>query len=170
MILTKRNFLYSITVLFIVLVISAIIIPDLSQPRIPWNHRRAVKTIQYLNLAEHNYVLRHKNAGYACNLSDLVVPNPVSDVDLRVRLLVSGTDSSGTQPSGTLAYYHFEIQCTKNGSNKAIGYTITALPVIPGVVGVFAICSDQSGEIWYSENGLATECFALRIPVEQKYR
>ena len=133
----------------------------LSQPRIFLNQRGAVGSIRKVNRAEHNYAARHPETGFACNFSDLSEQGePPTDDILRVRRLASGP----------VDWYHFEIRCPEDGSQKATRYTITAVPVEPGITGKFALCSDQSGESWYSENGSASECLAMRKPVERKYR
>ena len=118
------------------------------------NHRRAVESVRDLNLAEHNYAARHPEAGFACELRELGEQGLVDQV------LVSGTK----------AFYHFEIQCAHEGRQKATRYTITAMPVVPGRTGKYALCSDQSGEIWYSENGVVADCLAMHTPVERRYR
>lgn len=91
---------------------------------------------------------------YACKLSDLGEQNLVDQV------LASGTKSG----------YHFELRCLQQGSQKVTGYAITALPVMPGRTGNYALCADQSGEIWYSENGKASDCLAMHKPIERKYK
>lgn len=152
-VLSKRTFL----VLCIAMLMAALLLVGifpLATPRIFLNHRRAVASIQDLNLAEHDYALQHSNAGYACSLSDL------GELGLVDRVLASGTKAA----------YRFEIHCLKNGSQKAVGYTVTAVPTIPGTTGVYALCADQSGEIWYSENGSTSDCLAKHKPIEQKYR
>jgi hypothetical protein len=40
-------------------------------------------------------------------------------------------------------------------------------PVNAGTTGKYAVCTDQSGQIWYSENGSAAECLETRKPIEQ---
>jgi hypothetical protein len=32
------------------------------------------------------------------------------------------------------------------------------------------LCADQSGEVWYSEHGLVSDCLSMRKQVEKKYR
>ena len=150
--LGKKIFLAVLTIFVSALFLLVILVP-LDQPRVPMNHRRAVKSIQTLNLAEHTYAARHPEAGFACNLSDL------SDADLIDRVLASGTRAA----------YYFELRCLEHGKGKAAtSYTVTALPIVAGTTGKYAFCADQGGDIWYSENGSASDCLAMRKPVEQK--
>jgi hypothetical protein len=160
MALSRRTFL----VLFITSLMAALFLVGIFPPKTPrtfLNHRRAVASIRSLNLAEHNYAEQHPNAGFACNLSDLGDQGSGSapTVGFMDRVLPSGTKSS----------YHFEIGCAQSESQKATTYTITAVPTKPGTTGVYALCTDQSGELWYSENG-TSDCLVKHKPIEQKYR
>jgi hypothetical protein len=156
----KRVFLWAGAVLLIALVYLAT--RPLSTPRTFLNQLHAVKSLRELNLAESTYAARHPEAGFACNLSDLIDPESeglprAGYVD---RFLGSGTSSS----------YHFEIQCLQVGSQKATAYTATATTLKPGITGHYALCTDQSGEILYSGNGSTTECLGMHKPVDRKYR
>jgi hypothetical protein len=157
----KRTFLIVLTAFFIAIALWLGIFPPMT-PRVFLNQRRAVESIRNLNLAEHEYVAHYPDTGFACNLSDLGGhgSEPLSRVTLVDRVLASGTKSS----------YRFEIRCAQRGDQKATGYTITAIPVEPGTTGKYALCTDQNGEIWYSESGVASDCLAMRNPIEQKYR
>ena len=111
-------------------------------------------SIREVNLAQQSYSAQHPRTGYACTLTDLGEKGGVD----------------GVLASGTKAGYHFEIQCPQRGAQKAEKFIITAVPVNPGVTGQYALCADQSGEVWYSELGLVSDCLAMRKPVERKYR
>jgi hypothetical protein len=145
----RRSFL-----VVLILLISATIwgaFRPLSTPRIFLNQRRATISMREVNLAQQNYSVQHPRTGYACTLSDLGEQGAVDGVL-------------------TKAGYHFEIQCPQRGAQKAESFTITAVPLNPGVTGRYALCADQRGEVWYSENGLVSDCLAMRKQVEKKYR
>ncbi|HEX2714416.1 MAG TPA: hypothetical protein VHM88_19660, partial [Candidatus Acidoferrales bacterium] len=146
----KSSFLIVLIVFFIL----ALIWPtSLTTSQIFLNQRRAMLSIRDLSTAEHKYAAQRPGAGYACNLNDLSEQG-----------LVDGVLASGTRNG-----YHFEIRCLQNSGPNVMGYTITAVPVSPGTTGKYAVCADQRGEVWYSENGLASDCLAMRKPVERKY-
>jgi len=157
----KRTFLTVLTAFFIAIAFWLGIFPPRTT-RVFLNQRRAVESIRNLNLAEREYAARHPDTGFACNLSDLGENSsePLSRVALVDRVLVSGTKSS----------YRFEIRCAQRGDQKATSYIITAIPVEPGTTGKYALCTDRTGEIWYSESGVASDCLTMRKPIEQKYR
>jgi hypothetical protein len=146
-------------VVFLIAVVFLGIFPS-SAPRIFVNQRRATLSIEDVSLAERKYAARHPETGYACNLSDL--GGQGSEVGLVDPVLASGTKAG----------YHFEIQCAQreSQSQKVALYAIIATPVNPGTTGKYAVCTDQSGQIWYSENGSAADCLETRRPIEQKYK
>lgn len=156
----KRTFLVGCVAFFIAVVFLGIFSP--STPRVFLNQRRGVESIRELNRAEYNYAAQHPNAGFACNISDLGEQGSECQpqVGLVDRVLASGTKSS----------YHFEIRCPQDDSETVRGYTITATPVEPGTTGRYALCTNQGGEIWYSENGSASDCLATHKTIERKYR
>lgn len=130
-------------------------------PRTFLNQHRAVQSIKTLNLAEHTYAAQHPDTGFVCKLSDLKGQSTGSTTG------IGFVDQ--VLESGTKAAYHFEIGCTQTGIKKTTAYTISALPTKPGTTGVYALCSDQSENIWYSENGSISECFAKQTPIEKEY-
>ena len=106
-----------------------------------------------MSLAERNYAGQHPDSGYVCNLSKLGEQGLVD----------------GVLASGTKAGYHFEIRCLQEGNQSVVGYTITAVPISLGTTGKYVLCTNQSGQIWYSENGLVLDCLAMHRPIERKY-
>jgi hypothetical protein len=155
MALAKRSILVVILVFFILVVVWP---RSLSTPRIFLNQRRAIQSIEDVSLAEGKYAARHSETGYTCKLSDLGEQD--SEVGLVDRVLASGTKAG----------YHFEIQCPQRESQNVSHYAIIATPVNPGTTGKYALCTDQNGQIWYSENGLVSDCLAMHKPVDRKYR
>jgi hypothetical protein len=148
----RRSLLVGLIVLSAAAFLGAFL--PLNTPRIFLNQRRATMSIQEVNLGQQNYSAQHPRTGYACNLEDLGEQGAVD----------------GLLASGTKAGYHFEIQCPQLGAQKAERFTITAVPVNSGVTGQYALCADQSGEVWYSEHGLVSDCLAMRKQVGRKYR
>ena len=142
----KRLLLGVLIVLLIAVVVGLIFAPTLSQPRIPYNHRRAILSITTLSLAGSTCASRQPNSGYSCELTDL------GEQGLVDRVLASGTKSG----------YHFEIHGLQSQN-----FSITAVPISPGTTGKYAFCTDQSERVWYSESGSVTDCLGMRKPVER---
>jgi hypothetical protein len=146
----KRIVLVGFVVLLIAVVFLGIFTPS-EAPRILLNQHRAVLSIEDVSLAERKYAARHPETGYACNLSDLGEQG--SEVGLVDPVLASGTKAG----------YHFKIQCAPHESQtpKVALYAIIATPVNPGTTGKYAVCTDQSGQIWYNESGSSGDCWKL---------
>jgi hypothetical protein len=148
--LVKRLFLGVLLVLLISVVVGSIFVP-LSQPRISYNHRRAILSITKLRLAESTCASHEPSSGSSCELSDL------GEQGLLDTVLASGTKSG----------YHFEIRRPQSRSENGQTFAITGVPVSPGTTGKYAFCTDRSEKVWYSESGSVTDCLAMRKPVER---
>jgi hypothetical protein len=157
----KRASLVAFGILFVLTIFFLTAFPP-ATPRVLLNHRRAVKSIRTFNLAESDHVSRYPEVGFACNITDLAPeldPEQPSTGPLRDRVLLSGKKAG----------YLFEIRCLQNDGQKAVGYNVTAVPTQPGVTGTFALCSDQTGQVWYSENGSAEDCLKMRKQIGHEY-
>jgi len=148
--LAKRGSL-ALLIAFLISVIWLTVFPH-EASRIVLNQRSAVGSFNEVTLAEENYAAQSPSTGYACELTELGKKGMVDSV------LASG------QRSG----YHFEIQCSKDASQKTTSYTVTAWPTSPGITGQYAFCADQRGRIWYSEKGSVADCLAMQKPLERK--
>ncbi len=147
----RRSFLVGLIVLTSMVILVGFL--PLSTPRTFLNQRRATMSIRAVSLAERDYSAKHPHNGYTCNLSEL------GEQGL-VRLVASGTWSG----------YHFAMQCLQEPDQPVTSYTITAVPVSPGITGQYALCADQSGQVWYSKHGVVSDCLAMRKGVGRKYR
>ena len=149
----KRLTLIALTLFFTAIMFWLVVFPP-NTPRVFLNQRRAVHSMANMNLAEREHAVRHPDTGFACDLRNLREQDTLVDP-----VLASGTKSA----------YHFDIRCPQR-DRKATAYAITAVPVEPGRTGEYALCTDQSGEIWYSETGSPSDCLTMHKPVERKYK
>lgn len=131
-------------------------------PRTFMNQHRAVASIQSVILAERAFAAEHTEPGFACSFEELAsIDAPDGGKEPRVdRVLASGEEAG----------YRFRVSCDANPAGRATAYTVTAVPTQPGVTGIFALCSDQGGEIWFSASGSISDCLAARRPIDSKYR
>ena len=158
----KRTFLILLASSIIAAVIWLGVVSPPNTPRIFLNQRRAVESLDQLNAAEREYAITYPDTGFACGLGELaeLASQPGSHMASVDRVLASGTKAA----------YRFEIQCGEPvGRSRITNYKITALPVEPGTTGRYALCTDQSGDIWFSDNGVAADCFAAHKSIEKKY-
>lgn len=138
-------------VVAIILIISAIAIPNLLRSRMAANESSAVGSVRTINTAETTYQLTYPWVGYACFLPTLgpsvtMVPTPFA-ADLIDRQLASGTKSG------------YALQLSNCGaSTPKSAYRVDAVPKTIGSTGQRAFCSDASGTISFSSDGTAANC------------
>ena len=144
-----------LVVVAIILIIAAIAIPNLLRSRIAANEASAVGSIRTLNSAAAAYSAVFGN-GYPPTLAALGGAGTASctNADLIDPLL-----SGGTKSGYTLALVHGKTKLTKalsscaGGYGYSDGYVVTATPVVVGLTGQRAFCSDASGVIRYDTKG-----------------
>jgi len=127
----------------IILIVAAIVIPNLLRARIAANESSAMASVRTLNTAEATYALAHPEKGFTCALSDLK--------DAGVDQGLAGGSRTG---------YVFElIECkaeTPGGPNTQ--YQVIAYPVTNNSTGIRSFCSDQTDVIRYDRSGSGQNC------------
>jgi type IV pilus assembly protein PilA len=128
----------------IVLILSAIAIPNLLRARTAANEASVVASVRTLGIAEIGYATSHPDQGYTCSLSDL-----------------AATQSSvGSLGTGQKSGYVFEltgcIPGTEGGAN--VKYQVVAYPLRANQTGTRVFCSDESGVIKMDSSGSARGC------------
>lgn len=123
-----------------ILIVAAIVIPNLLRAKIAANEASAVGSVRELLRAEATYETTHQDAGFTCNFSDL-----------------SGLhDLSAGFKNG---YTFFLQNCSAEKEGGPISkFQITAIPKVPNTSGRRAFCSDESGVIRMDSAGSAQDC------------
>jgi len=126
------------------LIIAAIVIPNLLRARIAANESSAVATVRTLNVAEITYSQSHPNAGFTCSLSDLAGEK-----------LIAGDLASGRKYG-----YVFELKDCAAGTEGTgnAKYRVVAYPATVNQTGMRAFCSDESEVIKVDSSGSARGC------------
>ena len=113
----------------------------------------AVGGLAKINSLEKQYAASHPDKGFAC---ELVVLRPQEN----------GTDASGQVSellNGPQSAFKFAFAaCGPEANGIVTQYQIFAVPVRPGITGIRAFCTDQTGKLYYDLSGSASECLALR--------
>ena len=113
----------------------------------------AVGNLQKINTLENLYASTHPDKGFACQLPLL---RPTSKAD-------DAYDPTVALLGGTWSGYRFAVAACVLGENGiATQYEITATPVMPYSTGVRAFCTDQSGKLFYDQEGSGSKCLAAR--------
>ena len=146
-------------VVAIILIIAAIAIPNLLRSRIAANEASAVSGIRAITTAENAYNATYPSVGYSCSLSSLGPPSsgqPPSSTGADILdPVISGGLKSG---------YSFALN---NCSGSPVStYQSTAVPLTVGGSGQRAFCSDSSGIIQYSIDGVAADCISGKLVLQ----
>ena len=141
-------------VVAIILVIAAIAIPNLLRSRMAANEASAVSAIRAITTAEHAYFQAYPHIGFTCTLSNLGPPPAGQPFDTTGAGILDAVVATGTK-SG----YSFGLSgCT--GTPVIAAYTSTAQPVNVGGTGQRAFCSDASGVMRFSDDGVPATCLS----------
>ncbi|HVZ60243.1 MAG TPA: type II secretion system protein [Terriglobales bacterium] len=124
-------------VVAIILILTAIAIPNLLRSRIAANEASAVGSLRAINSAEITYQTTYPDLGFT-SLSSL------GGAGLLDSVLAGGAKSG----------YSFAL--TSSGSSPATGYTVTGRPSTPGTTGQRYFFTDQSGVIRQDASTVAT--------------
>ena len=152
----KRGFslIELLIVVAIILVISAIAIPNMLSARIRANEASAVASVRAVNTAQVSYVTTYPTVGYADELAKLGAPtdgSPVSATRAGLLDFVLGCASQPCSKSG----YKFSVLNTSGSPIST--YTVTGVPLSMGVSGRRGFCSDKSNALLSDPAG-GTNC------------
>jgi len=115
----------------------------------------AIHSLKSITTAQIQYQSDYPSVGFACTLASLG-GDPSAGPPSQSALQMLPADLS----SGDKAGYIFSIKCSKssiNGTERANGYEVTAVPEAPGKSGDRGFCSDQFGAIKFDPAG-GTNC------------
>jgi len=131
------------------LIIAAIVIPNVLRARIAANEASAVAAVRTLIVAESVYAQTHPATGYTCALSEL------DQID-------------STLKTGRKHGYVFGLRdCTAGTEGTSnVKYRIVAYPITPNQTGVRAFCSDESAVVRVDSSGSAQDCMDSGSPLE----
>ena len=141
-------------VVAIVLVLSAMAIPNLLRSKISANEASAVSALRTVNTAQTTYAITYPELGYADELTKLAHPaagTPPSPTKAGLLDWVLGCPSQPCEKSG----YMFSITNLQGAPVNA--YDIQAVPKLPGQTGVRGFCSNQVPTVKYDQAG-GTAC------------
>jgi prepilin-type N-terminal cleavage/methylation domain-containing protein len=143
-------------VVAIILVIAAIALPNLINSRIAANEASAVSSIRAVNTAQVAYAATYPTVGYANDLSKLGAPtdgSPASPTHAGFLDWVLGCAAQPCPKSG----YSFTIPpASVTGSPVVEAYSVTGVPMNPGVTGHRGFCSDRMNPVRVDPNGGTT--------------
>lgn len=132
-------------VVTVILIISAIAVPNFLRSRQRANEASAVASIRVINTASVTYSMTYPNLGYPSALATLGGANPCTASSTQACLL----DDLIAQ--GIKSGYSFVW--TGDGATPSVTYLITGTPQVVGSSGQRMFCTDQTGVIRYDPTG-----------------
>jgi len=115
----------------------------------------AIHSLKSITTAQIQYQSDYPSVGFACTLAALG-GDPSSGPPSQAGLQMLPADLASGDKSG----YIFTVKCSKsaiNGTDRANGYEVTAVPEAVGKSGDRGFCSDQFGAIKFDPTG-GTNC------------
>ena len=143
-------------VVAIILIISAIAIPNYLRSRMQANEASAVGSLRMINTSAVTYSSTYLNQGFPANLVDMGGANPCSATSTSACIL------EDTIAQGTKSGYSF--LWTGDGAAPSVSYSLTATPLTVGGSGQRQFCTDQAGVIRFEPSGAG--CNAASGPVQ----
>lgn len=146
--------------LCVILFLASMMVPKLDGP-----HRRqfvneavSVAKLRTINRLQERYSKDHPKEGFTCELSQLKSADQARDPHYDPeQFLVTGTQSG---------YRFMVVTCRPAPTGVIAHYQVAALPIEPGRSGFRIFCTDESGLLWYDQNGSIEDCLALHHSLE----
>jgi prepilin-type N-terminal cleavage/methylation domain-containing protein len=132
-------------VVAVILIISAIAIPNFIRSRERANEASAVASMRVINTAAVTYSLTYPDLGYPASMTSLGGPNPCTASSTQACLL------DDLLAQGVKSGYSFVW--TGDGVVPSVTYAITGTPQAVGSTGQRMFCTDQTGVIHYDPSG-----------------
>lgn len=156
-------------VVAVILIIAAIVIPNLRRSRMAANEASAVGSVRAINTAAFEFDSIYGD-GFPSNLASLSGTGAVS---CRNAQLLDSVIGSGVKSGYTFVLGPGTVPATAPAGcdpGWLDGYTVQAIPATVGTTGQRAFCSDATGVIRYNVTGVVTPvapfCLTTDSPLE----
>jgi type IV pilus assembly protein PilA len=132
-------------VVAVILIISAIAVPNFLRSRQRANEASAVASIRVINTASVTYSMTYPNLGYPASLATLGGANPCTASSTQA-CLIDDLIAQGVKSGYSFIW-------TGDGATPSVTYLITGTPQAVGSSGQRMFCTDQTGVIRYDPTG-----------------
>ena len=137
------------------LALALVLMPCLVRSRPLANESAAVSDLRSVTRLENDFAEAHATRGYTCELAEL---SPKQS-----ERTTGSDDRSDLFGTGRKSGYKFAVSnCRTDVKTVVTHYEATAVPTEQGKTGLPAFCTDESGVIWYHQQGSALGCLASR--------
>jgi prepilin-type N-terminal cleavage/methylation domain-containing protein len=142
-------------VVAVILIISAIAVPNFLRSRERANEASAVASIRVINTASVTYSMTYPDMGFPALLTNLGGANPCTATSAQACLI------DDTLALGARAGYTFVL--TGDGLTPSVSYTLAGTPQVLGSSGQRMFCTDQTGVIRYDPSGAGCTSASLSL-------
>jgi prepilin-type N-terminal cleavage/methylation domain-containing protein len=132
-------------VVTVILIISAIAVPNFLRSRQRANEASAVASIRVVNTAAVTYSMTYPDLGYPAQLTTLGGANPCTASSTQACLM------DDLLAQGVKSGYSFVL--TGDGVVPSVSYAITGTPQVVGSSGQRMFCTDQTGVVRFDPSG-----------------
>jgi type IV pilus assembly protein PilA len=132
-------------VVAVILIISAIAVPNFLRSRLRANEASAVASLRVINTAAVTYSITYPDMGYPAHLTTLGGANPCSASSTQSCLI------DDILALGNKGGYSFVW--TGDGAVPSVSFVVTGTPQTVGASGQNMYCTDQTGLIHYDPTG-----------------
>jgi type IV pilus assembly protein PilA len=134
-------------VVSVILIISAIAIPNFLRSRMRANEASSVASIRQIDTAAVTYSISYPDVGFPATLNFLGGADPCA-ASAASACLIDDNLAQGAKGGYTFAW-------TGDGATPSVSFTIAGTPLVPGSTAQSTYCSDQTAVIYYDPNGAA---------------
>ena len=132
-------------VVTVILIISAIAVPNFLRSRQRANESSAVASIRVINTAAVTYSMTYPDLGFPASLATLGGANPCTASPAQA-CLIDDLIAQGMKSGYSFIW-------TGDGATPSVTYLITGTPQVVGSSGQRMFCTDQTGVIRYDPTG-----------------
>jgi prepilin-type N-terminal cleavage/methylation domain-containing protein len=142
-------------VVAVILIISAIAVPNFMRSRLRANEASAVASLRVINTAAVTYSITYPDLGFPAQLSVLGGANPCSSSSTQACLV------DDILAQGAKGGYNFVW--AGDGAVPSVSFVVTGTPQSIGGSGQNMYCSDQTGVIHYDPSGTGCTNISLAL-------
>jgi len=142
-------------VVAVILIISAIAVPNFLRSRLRANETSAVASLRVINTAAVTYSITYPDLGFPAQLSILGGVNPCSASSTQ-SCLIDDILAQGTKGGYSFAW-------AGDGAVPSVTFVVTGIPQSIGASGQNMYCSDQTGVIHYDPTGAGCSNSSLAL-------
>jgi type IV pilus assembly protein PilA len=132
-------------VVAVILIISAVAIPNFLRSRLRANEASAVASVRLVETGAVTYSMTYPELGFPANLTNLGGANPCT-ASSSTSCLIDDVIAQGVKAG-------YSFFWTGDGATPSVAFTLTATPQVVGGSGQRMFCTDQGGVIYFDPSG-----------------